>query len=148
MLGVSCISANRKGLVMTISHFHTVVWIDHRQAKIFHFSAREDELVTLHAENQSMHIHHKSNTIGSGHEPLDQSFLREVVGAIATASEVLILGPGNAKTELATHIAKHDPKTRNKILGVETVDHPSDGQIVAYARAYFKSADAMRPQQF
>jgi hypothetical protein len=30
------------------------------------------------------------------------------------------------------------------ILGVETVDHPTDKQLVAYARKYFKSADLMQ----
>jgi hypothetical protein len=33
------------------------------------------------------------------------------------------------------------------IVGVETVDHPSDGQLVAYARRYFKAEDRMLPQK-
>jgi hypothetical protein len=32
------------------------------------------------------------------------------------------------------------------IVGVETVDHPSDAALVAYARKYFTSADRMQPQ--
>jgi hypothetical protein len=32
------------------------------------------------------------------------------------------------------------------IIGVETVDHPTDAQLVAYARQYFKGADRMRTQ--
>lgn len=133
---------------MTISSYHAVVWIDHHQAKIFHFSSTEREVLTLHPQDRLMHIHHKSNTIGSGHETLDRSFLDEIIVAIANASEVLILGPGNAKTEFVTHIAQHVPNLKNKILGVETVDHPSDGQIIAYAKKFFKEADAMRPQTF
>ena len=35
----------------------------------------------------------------------------------------------------------------NAIAGVETVDHPSDGQLVAHARKYFKVADLMTPQK-
>jgi hypothetical protein len=31
-----------------------------------------------------------------------------------------------------------------KIVGVETVDHPTDGQLVAHARRYFHAADRMR----
>ena len=30
-----------------------------------------------------------------------------------------------------------------KVIGLETVDHPSDGQLVAYARKYFKAKDQM-----
>jgi hypothetical protein len=33
------------------------------------------------------------------------------------------------------------------IVGVETVDHPSDGQLVAYARRCFKAEDRMLPQK-
>jgi hypothetical protein len=34
-----------------------------------------------------------------------------------------------------------------KIVGVETVDHPSDGQLVAHARHYFKADDRMLAQK-
>ena len=30
-----------------------------------------------------------------------------------------------------------------KIIGVETVDHPTDNQLVAHARRYFRAADKM-----
>jgi hypothetical protein len=33
---------------------------------------------------------------------------------------------------------RHDPKLIDKIAAVESVDHPSDGALVAYARRYFK----------
>jgi hypothetical protein len=33
------------------------------------------------------------------------------------------------------------------IVGVETVDHASDAQLVAYARHYFKAEDRMLPQK-
>lgn len=42
-----------------------------------------------------------------------------------------------------THFEKHDPELLKLIFGVETVDHPSDAQLVAYARKYFKSAVQM-----
>jgi hypothetical protein len=51
------------------------------------------------------------------------------------------------KTELVKHIHHHDPKLMNVIVGVETVDHPSDAQLVAYARKYFNAADRMQSQK-
>jgi hypothetical protein len=33
------------------------------------------------------------------------------------------------------------------IVGIETVDHPSDGQLVAHSRHYFKAEDLMTPQK-
>jgi hypothetical protein len=58
---------------------------------------------------------------------------------------VLITGPANAKLELIKHIHQHDPALMKKIVGVETVDHPSDGQLVAYARRYMPATDHMQP---
>src|SRR5262249_50486333 len=66
---------------------------------------------------------------------------------IAHAGPVTVTGPANAKTELVKHIGQHDPRLMNIIVGVETVDHPSDGQLVAYARRYFKAEDRMLPQK-
>lgn len=129
---------------MTNTHFHAVIWIDHNQAKIFNFNATDAEMLTLHPEGPATHIHHKANTIGSGHETLDQAFLHEIVTAVGGAGEVLIVGPGNAKTELIKHITRHDPKLKEKIMGVETVDHPTEGQIVAYARKFFSSVNVVR----
>jgi hypothetical protein len=34
-----------------------------------------------------------------------------------------------------------------RIAGVETVDHPSDGALLDHARRYFKAADLMTPQK-
>jgi hypothetical protein len=31
----------------------------------------------------------------------------------------------------------------SKIVGVETADHPTGGEIVAHARSYFKTSDRM-----
>jgi stalled ribosome rescue protein Dom34 len=127
------------------SHFHAVVWIDHHEARVFHFGRTDVEHLVLHPHNPTKHIHHKANSIGSGHASEDQDFLHRVVQAIGDAGAVLIAGPANAKTELVKHIHHHDPGLMNAIAGVETVDHPSDGALVAYARRYFKAADLMQP---
>jgi hypothetical protein len=29
-------------------------------------------------------------------------------------------------------------------VGIETVDHPTDGQLLAYAKKYFAKADALK----
>ncbi|MBG1232795.1 translational machinery protein [Aestuariivirga litoralis] len=128
---------------MSSSHFHAVIWLDHRQAKVFHFNAREEDSQSVHAQDTAMHLHHKANTIGSGHEVMEPAFMNEIALAVSESGEVLVIGPGNAKTEFMTYLEKYSPKLKAKILGVETVDHPSDGEIVAYARKFFKPVDAM-----
>ena len=128
-----------------MSHYHAVVWIDHREAKVFHFSPTDVEKLVLHPDNPTKQVHRKANSIGSGHAAPDQDFLHAVAHAVAGAGAVLIAGPADAKHELVTHIEKHDPALKKIIAGVETVDHPSDGQLLAYAKKYFAAKDRLTP---
>ena len=130
-----------------MSHFHAVIWIDHREARVFHFSPTEAEKLVLYPDNPTKHIHHKANSIGSGHAAADKDFLHAVIQSVADAGAVLIAGPANAKTELVKHIHEHDPELMKRIAGVETVDHPSDAQLVAYARHYLGATDRMTAQK-
>jgi hypothetical protein len=127
-------------------HYHAVIWIDHHEARVFHFSPTEVDQLVLHPHNPTRHIRHKANSIGSGHAAKDQAFLQAVAESVADAGAILITGPANAKTELVKHIHHQLPKMMNAIAAVETVDHPSDGALVAYARKYFKAADRMHAQ--
>jgi hypothetical protein len=132
-------------------HYHAVVWIDHHEARIFHFNAEDIDRLVLRPHDPNMRIHHKAGQtagpIGSGHTPEDQAYFREVATALADAGAVLITGPANAKTELMKHIEAHAPELAQIIAGVETVDHPTDNELVAHARRYFKASDRMRPQR-
>ena len=132
---------------MDSHHFHAVVWIDHREARIFHFSSSNVERLVLHPDHPTRHIHHKANSIGSGRASEDHEFFRAVAQSIADAGAVLLTGPADAKTKLPKYISEHDAKLMKIIVGAETVDHPSDAQLVAYARHYFKAEDRMLPQK-
>ena len=105
----------------------------------------------LRPHDPTMRIHHRAGhpagAIGSGHTPEDQVFFREVAAALADAGAVLITGPANAKTELMKHIRAHAPELAQIVAGIETVDHPTDNELVAHARRYFKASDRMRPQR-
>jgi stalled ribosome rescue protein Dom34 len=128
-------------------HNHSVVWIDHREARVFHFNADEVDRLVVRPDDPHVHIHHKANSIGSGHAPEDQAFLQAVVEAIGGSRAILIVGPGVAKTALVKHIARYEPTLLERVAGVETVDHPADGALVAHARAYFKTEDLMTAQK-
>ena len=130
---------------MTKHHYHAVIWIDHREARVFHFGATDVETLVLHPDNPTRHIHHKANSIGSGHAATSPDYLNEVAESVADAGAVLVTGPANAKTELVEYIRLHNPKLAKIIAGVEAVDHPSDAQLVAYARKYLMATDRMLP---
>lgn len=132
---------------MSTHHFHAVVWIDHHEARVFHIGAGEVDRLVLHPDHPTRHIHHKAGSIGSGHAAEDQAFLDAVAKSIADAGAIVITGPANAKDELVKHIQAREPSLAKAIVGVETVDHPSDGQLLAHARTYLKAADRMQPQR-
>src|SRR5258707_5961370 len=124
---------------MAVHHYHAVIWIDHHEARIFHFNPNESAELVLHPDNPTRHIHHKANTTGSGHGAVDQNYLQAVAESVADAGAVLIAGPGSAKTELAAYMRSHEPLLARAIVGVETVDHPSDAQLVCVGQDIHES---------
>jgi stalled ribosome rescue protein Dom34 len=124
------------------THFHAVVWIDHREARVFHIGLSGDDEMTLHPHLQAKHLHHKANEIGSGNAEPDKEFLAQVSSALSDAGEILIIGPAGAKTEFAKYLREKHPGVGARIVAVEAADHPTDPEIVAYAKRHFKMAPA------
>ena len=128
-----------------MSHTHAIVWIDHVEAHILSINPDDVETSVIKPAHAPQHLHSKRGSAGSGHAPEDQHYYHEVVEALRGIKEILIVGPANAKLNLIKHIHHHDHGLVANIIGVETVDHPSDAQLLAYARKYFKAADEMLP---
>jgi stalled ribosome rescue protein Dom34 len=128
------------------NHYHALVWLDHRVAKVFHFNDDADERAIVECTHPHQHLHHKANSGDSGHAAVDKDYLERVTKALGNAGAVLVVGPGSAKTELHKHLQHLHPLLAAKISAVETLDHPSDGALLAHARRFFKADDRMRSQ--
>ena len=128
-----------------MSPYHAAVWIDHNEARIFHVTKSTFDETTVHSEKGHTHLHRKAGADDGHGGKENQAYYHDVVQALSDAEAVLVLGPATAKLELIKHAHRHDPKLEEKIIGVETVDHPTDGQLVAYIRKYFKEADIKLP---
>ena len=126
-----------------MSQFHAVVWIDHAEAHVLHFTKEDVEAKLVHGKPHR-HLHTKRNAQASGHVSEDQAYFHKVAEALAGAHEILVVGPANAKTEFVKHLKAHDPGIAKAVVAVETVNHPSDGQLLAYARQHFHATDWMR----
>ena len=122
---------------------HAVIWIDHKEAHVIQFDAEASETEVLKAKSVHPHLHHKSGSPGAGHTGAEPSYLHAVAKAVEGVAEVLVVGPGSAKLELVRHAERHDPQVAKHIIGVETVDHPTDRQLLAYARKYFVRVDQL-----
>ena len=127
-------------------HFDSVVSIDHAQAVIFEFSADDVSEHRIKATDRQGNIHHKAGTVGSGHAHDSKSYLAAVVSSLKPSHEILIVGHGTAKDELASFIRDHAPLLAPRILGVQAVDQPTKGEIVALARKFFEGKDLTTPQ--
>lgn len=123
---------------------HAVVWLDHSEAHVMHFDHESAESARVRSHSQHQHQHHKKGAVGAGHAAEDQQYYHAVAHAVADAKEILVVGPAGAKLALIKHMHKHDPAVAEKVVGVESIDHPSDGQLLAYARQYFVRVDNLR----
>lgn len=129
-----------------MSHFHALVWLDHKEAHVMHISEDDVEKSIVQPTNAHVHVHSRRGTLGDGRQAPDQDYFHAVVEALKGAHEVLVVGPADAKLQFIKHIHAHDHAMVDKIIGVESSDHPSDGQLVAYARKYFVAKDRMLSQ--
>ena len=124
------------------AHHHAIVWLDHREAKVFHLNTTEVDRMILHPHRPTRHIHRNATSVGGSTSLLDDDFLKNASEATAEAKAILIAGPDSAKSELAAHLTRHHPGVAGRIVGLETIDHPSDGALVAVARLYFDAKDS------
>jgi len=122
-------------------HFHAIVWLDHRDAKIFPFSASGESPVVLHSAGTGRHLQHKANVPGSGHHGVDREYFGRIVAALEEFGAILLTGPGTARMELKNFIDDHHPALAARIKAVETLDHPHDSELVALGRRFFSADD-------
>jgi len=122
------------------------VWIDHEEARIFEFGTDGVAKQHIRQENKPGHIHHKAGTVGSGHAHEDKHYLAAVSAALKPNHEILIVGHGQSKTELAHYIRDHVPDLAPKIMGVESVGNVTEAEVVALARKFFEAKDRTTPQ--
>jgi hypothetical protein len=126
-------------------HIHALVWIDRHEAKIFRFDSEISEAThhVLRGEHSPAHLHHKANSIGSGHVPVNHAYLEKVAVNIGDARAILIVGPSSAKQELYKHLERHHDALLSRVVGVETLDHPGDGPLLAHAAKAFRDTARM-----
>ena len=124
--------------------FHLVVWLDHQTARLYEVTRGAiREISLLRCDIGGGALHHKSGTTGSGHTHLNKQFLERISTAIDDASEILIVGPAQAKSELKTFLQDHNPRQAARIIGVEAMGPASSGKIQEFALPFFSHADSM-----
>ena len=117
-----------------MSTFHAVVWMDHNEAHVVMFDREHVE-----AQRIKSRSHHKhQGKVGDA-----VAFYQDIAKALGGCREVLLTGPGLARQEFRNWCQQHQTATANAVVDSIASDHPSDAQLVALARQYFKKFDAM-----
>lgn len=114
--------------------FHTVVWLDHTEAHVVMFDRDHME-----AQKIKSRSHHKNH----GRDEDYSAYFADVAKALTGAREVLLTGPSLARVQLRDWCTQHNAAVAATVVDCISSDHPSDGQLVAMARQYFKKFDNM-----
>lgn len=129
------------------THSHAIVWIDHHRAKVIFFNASNADLSTIHAIKPASHIHSKAGSASGTHLHGEPVYFDEIAAALSPALMFVVVGPAAAKDEFATHLREKHSALSKRLVGVEPLDKESDGQLLAFAREYFRRKDCMTPQR-
>lgn len=126
------------------------IWIDHRKAVVVVVTDKGEEVKQINSGVETQLRRSDASGSKTQYEPLQvpaddlrekalkghlKLYYDEVISCIHDADSILIFGPGEAKTELKTHLERH--KLTGRIAGIETVDRMTDRQIMAKVRQYF-----------
>jgi stalled ribosome rescue protein Dom34 len=119
-----------------VTLFHAVVLIDHQQAEILQFDAEHVEAEKVRASTR--HTRQHGSAVRSEHE-----YYAHVCDALEGIAEILVTGSKTALADFKHYADKHRTTTAQRIVGYESVDHPSEKQLIALARQYFLKYDRM-----
>ena len=123
-----------------MSFNHAIVWLDQAEAHVIHFSRDAAETEVIKTTSQ----HKKDGVNGNNRAVEPTGYLDEIAAALLPSKEILIVGPGQEKLAFIKYLHKHHDAIGDKVVSVETVDHPSDAQLLAFARQHFISAGGLQ----
>lgn len=116
-----------------------VIWLDSEKAHLFALKTSGIEKSTLQKVGADHHTHNKKD---HHQDPSLDHFFKELAVKLGKVDQILLLGPGLAKKHFKTYLENHHGANIAKhIVGIENTDHPSDDQILAKAREFFKHYD-------
>ncbi len=126
-------------------HSHAVVWMDSKEAHIFRFGRDDVEAQRIKAHSPFRKVHHKAGVIGNGKHAEDIALFDQVAEALEGVHEWLLVGPGAAKMNFLHHVEKRRRELYKKMVAIQAMDHPTDGELLSQARFFFKAFDKLQP---
>ena len=117
------------------------VWMDSEEARVFHVRTKGFDEATVRSPKHRVHRNPKVDLTRTRNHPADQHrFFHTLAGTLKDAERILLVGPSTAKLLFLRYLLKSAPALEARMVGLETADHPADGQIAAHVRRYFWSS--------
>ena len=129
------------------THSHAILWIDHRRAKLIFFNAAAADTSAIHAAEPASHIHSKAGSAAGTHMHGEPVYFDEISHALAPTLMFVVVGTSAAKAEFTAYLRDKHPELAKRLAGVEPLEKESDGQLIAFARRYFRRKDSMTLQR-
>jgi stalled ribosome rescue protein Dom34 len=123
--------------------WHAVVWLDSDTARIFRFDAHDIDKSRVRADEPSREVAHRSGNVASGQGRDNREYFEAVLAELVDVDQWLIVGPGDTKKDFQKYVDGHAEVLRKKLCGIGPMDRPTDGELLARARAAFKAIDRM-----
>jgi hypothetical protein len=136
------------GADLDAKHDAAVIFIDHQGARVRFLDGLDLAAVTAADVNlDEMHtmFRVRDNSLAGGFgrkHPDETALFARLSQVVVRCGKVLIIGPGTAKNQFAQHLERNHPGAMAQhVIGIHTVDHPTDGAVIALARAAFAEAN-------
>ncbi len=111
-----------------------VLWLDHHTAQLVPLD--QPDTPSQRVREHTHHTRQHGSGVRSEHE-----YFAHVCDACAHVAEVLVTSSHQAQADFRRYVEKHRPVLAAHIVGWETVDHPTQAQLLARARIFFVKHD-------
>lgn len=117
-----------------------VISLSHEEASVFKLiptkNGGKPEVTHLKATHHDHHTSHTQDSVAN-----HDKFFANISSHLNGASEILLVGPGLAKTHFKNYLEKHSAELAKAVVGAESADthHLTENQVLAMARKFFKS---------
>jgi stalled ribosome rescue protein Dom34 len=127
---------------------YAIVWIDHREAKVYRFACYDEPPLKVNSHNSLQRLHHRRGGWEAGGNPTeDHEFFGRIAGTLDQTAQILVTGPGDAKLAFKAYMDQLRPHDASQVMIVEMINHPGDEALYALGREHFHVEASPEPQK-
>src|SRR4029077_19475780 len=110
-------SLTRASVEHHIMPTHAVIWIDNKEARIFHVHPEATDETTILSPQHHVHRHPKGRGEARVHPDDAHRFFDAVARKLDGVDAILIVGPSSAKHEFIKYLHGHERRLESRVVG-------------------------------